>query len=97
MEPYAPEIEAAMNHFYTRSLSERAIRSARFSALKRALRAYQPALRQPASLDEKDRRRYAGIEALKLGQGGRNYIARVLHCSRHTVTKDAKEVSGGLG
>ncbi len=31
-----------------RSLSERAVRSARFSALKRALRAYQPALRQPA-------------------------------------------------
>lgn len=66
MEPYAPEIEAAMKHFYS-------------------------------SLDEKGRRRYAGIEALKLGLGGRNYIARVLRCSRRTVTKGAKEVSGLSG
>jgi Rhodopirellula transposase DDE domain len=49
------------------------------------------------SLDEKDRRRYAGIEALKLGLGGRNYIARILHCSRGTVAKGAKEVSGLSG
>ena len=49
------------------------------------------------SLNEKDRRRYAGIEALKLGMGGRNYIARVLECSRRTVTKGAKEVSGLSG
>ena len=46
------------------------------------------------SLSEKDRRRYAGIEALKLGQGGRNYIAQVLGCSRRTVTKGAQEISG---
>ncbi len=46
------------------------------------------------SLNEKDRRRYAGIEALKLGLGGRNYIARILNCSRRTVTRGAKEVSG---
>ena len=46
------------------------------------------------SLSEKDRRRYAGIEALKLGQRGRNYIAQVLGCSRRTVTKGAKEISG---
>ena len=45
------------------------------------------------SLSEKDRRRYAGLEALKLEQGGRNYMARVLGCSRRTVTKGAKEVS----
>jgi len=49
------------------------------------------------SLNERDRRRYAGIEALKLGLGGRNYIARVLGCSRRTVTKGAKEVSGLSG
>ena len=59
---------------------------------------YAPQLEQAMkqfydSLSEKDRRRYAGIEALKLGQGGRNYIARVLGCSRRTVTKGAKEVS----
>lgn len=46
------------------------------------------------SLNEKDRRRYAGIEALKFGHGGRSYIARVLGCSRRTVSKGAKEVSG---
>ena len=46
------------------------------------------------SLNEKDRRRYAGIEALKFGHGGRVYIARILGCSRRTVSKGAKEVSG---
>ena len=46
------------------------------------------------SLNEKDRRRYAGVEALKLGPGGRNYIARVLGSSRRTVSKGAREVSG---
>ena len=46
------------------------------------------------SLSEKDRRRYAGIEALKYGHGGRNYIARVLGCSRRTVSKGAKDISG---
>ena len=45
------------------------------------------------SLSEKDKRRYAGIEALKLGYGGQKYIARVLGCSRGTVKKGACEVS----
>jgi hypothetical protein len=49
------------------------------------------------SLSEKDRRRYAGIEALKYGHGGRNYIAHVLGCSRRTVSKGAKDVSGLSG
>jgi hypothetical protein len=49
------------------------------------------------SLDEKGRRRYAGIEAMKLGLGGRNYIARILKCSRRTVARGAKEVSGLSG
>jgi hypothetical protein len=66
MEPYAPDLEVAMQHFYN-------------------------------SLDEKDRRRYVGLEALKLGLGGRNYMARILKCSRRTVTKGAKEVSGLSG
>lgn len=30
------------------------------------------------SLNEKDRRRYAAIEAMKLGHGGQNYISSVL-------------------
>jgi hypothetical protein len=46
------------------------------------------------SLNEKDRRRFAGWEALRVGPGGRSYIARVLGCSRNTVSKGAREVSG---
>ncbi len=45
------------------------------------------------SLNERDRRRYAGLEALKYGHGGRIYIAQVLGCSRNTVSKGAREVS----
>ncbi len=46
------------------------------------------------SLNEKDRRRFAGYEALQFGHGGRSYIAGVLGCSRNTVSKGALEVSG---
>jgi len=45
------------------------------------------------SLNEKDRRRYAGVEALKIEYGGRSYIADVLRCSRRTVSKGACEIS----
>lgn len=45
-------------------------------------------------LNEKDRRLYAGIEALKFGHGGKAYISQVLGCSRNTVMKGAKEVTG---
>jgi len=45
------------------------------------------------NLNERDRRRYSGVEALKLGHGGKNYIAKVLGCSRKTVGKGAVEVS----
>lgn len=45
------------------------------------------------TLSEKDRRRYAGIEALKYGPGGRSYIAKVFGCSRRTVSRGAQEVS----
>jgi transposase len=50
-----------------------------------------------AGLNEKDRRLYAGVEALKFGRGGRAYIAKVLGCSRNTVSKGAREVSGLSG
>lgn len=46
------------------------------------------------SLNERDRRRFAGWEALRIGSGGRSYIAQVLGCSRNTVSKGACEVSG---
>ncbi len=46
------------------------------------------------SLNEKDRRRYAGLEALRYGHGGRSYLAKVLGCSRNTVSRGAREISG---
>lgn len=37
------------------------------------------------SLSEKDRRRYAAVEAAKLGHGGTEYIARLLGCDAKTI------------
>ena len=44
------------------------------------------------TLSEKDQRRYAAIEALKLGHGGQRYMARLLGCSRNTVAEGIKEL-----
>jgi hypothetical protein len=44
------------------------------------------------TLSEKDKRRYAGVEAIKLGRGGLAYIIRILGCSRKTVVKGIKEL-----
>ena len=43
-------------------------------------------------LSEKDRRQYAGIEALKVGHGGVSYIARLFCCSRNTVLRGIEEL-----
>lgn len=48
------------------------------------------------SLSEKDRRRYAAIEAVKLGYGGDTYICRVLHCDDRTITRGEKELQTDL-
>jgi len=48
------------------------------------------------SLSEKDRRRYAAIEAKKLGYGGISYICRVLHCNDRTITKGMSELEKPL-
>lgn len=45
------------------------------------------------SLCEKDRRRYAAIEAIKLGHGGTSYIHRVLGCNRGTIQLGIAELS----
>jgi hypothetical protein len=37
------------------------------------------------SLSEKDRRRYAAIEALKLGWGGITYISQIFGCDYYTI------------
>jgi hypothetical protein len=44
------------------------------------------------SLSEKDRRRYAAIEACKLGRGGLSYMARILSCDRHTIAQGMQEL-----
>lgn len=43
-------------------------------------------------LSEKDRRAYAGVEAIKLPRGGRTYIANLFGCSRNTVLKGIFEL-----
>ena len=44
------------------------------------------------SLNERDRRRYAAIEALKLGHGGIDYTAIVFGCDSKTIAKGIKEL-----
>lgn len=39
------------------------------------------------SLREKDRRRYAAVEAAKLGHGGTDYIAGLLGCDPKTIRR----------
>jgi hypothetical protein len=43
-------------------------------------------------LSEKDRRRYAAVEAAKLGHGGVEYIARVLSCDPKTIRQGLREL-----
>ena len=45
------------------------------------------------SLRENDRRRYAAIEATKLGHGGVEYIARVLGCDPKTIRQGQAELN----
>jgi hypothetical protein len=44
------------------------------------------------SLSEKDSRRYAAIEAKKLGYGGISYIQRVLGCRPETIKRGMEEM-----
>lgn len=46
-----------------------------------------------ATLSEKDQRRYAAIEALKLGHGGQSYIAQLLGCSEKTVSRGSADLN----
>ena len=43
-------------------------------------------------LSEKDRRRYAAVEALKLGQGGVEYLARLLQCDPKTIRQGLQDL-----
>ena len=44
------------------------------------------------SLSEKDKRRYAAIEAKKLGYGGIKYISGLFGCHRNTITSGKSEL-----
>jgi hypothetical protein len=57
-----------------------------------AIEAYEPEVEQHMktlfkSLNERDRRRYAAIEARKLGHGGQSYIRRLLGCDYKTLRR----------
>jgi hypothetical protein len=45
-----------------------------------------------ATLSEKDQRRYAAVEARRLGHGGIEYVAEVLGCSRRTIDRGLSEL-----
>jgi transposase len=45
------------------------------------------------TLSEKDRRRYAAVEAGKLGHGGISYVAEMLGCARSTIATGLQELA----
>ena len=45
------------------------------------------------TLSEKERRRFAALEARQLGHGGIQYVAEILGCSRRTIERGLKELS----
>ena len=44
------------------------------------------------SLREKDRRRYAAVEAAKLGHGGIEYLAALLECDPKTIRQGRRDL-----
>jgi len=45
------------------------------------------------SLSEKDRRRYAAVEAVKLGHGGIRYVAALFGCDPDTVKQGIDDLA----
>lgn len=45
------------------------------------------------SLSEKDRRRYAAVEADKLGHGGSRYVAKLFGCDEETIRHGSEDVA----
>lgn len=43
-------------------------------------------------LSEKDRRRYAAVEALKLGHGGVEYLAHLFQCDAKTIRQGMQDL-----
>ncbi len=48
------------------------------------------------SLNEKDRRHYAAIEAMKLSHGGIGYISQVLNCDQKTISRGIAELESEI-
>jgi len=72
----------------------------RISITEGLMNAYAPGIERMMkrlfdSLRENDRRRYAAIEATKLGHGGVEYIARVLGCDPKTIRQGQTELEEG--
>jgi hypothetical protein len=63
------------------------------SIVKYSSRVEQRMKRFYDSLSEKDRRRFAAIEAEKLGHGGVQYVAEVLGCSADTIRRGEDDLS----
>jgi hypothetical protein len=45
------------------------------------------------SLSEKDRRRYAAVEAAKFGHGGKSYVASLFGCDPDTVAVGERDLA----
>lgn len=45
------------------------------------------------SLNERDRRRYAAVEAVRLGHGGQEYISQLLGCDPKTIRRGLAELA----
>jgi hypothetical protein len=48
------------------------------------------------SLPERHRRRYAAVEAVKLGHGALGYLARVLGCDEKAIRRGKRELAEPL-
>jgi hypothetical protein len=44
------------------------------------------------TLSEKDQRRYAAVEAKRLGHGGIEYVAKILGCATKTISRGIQEL-----
>ena len=100
-----------MRHFLSKECGLYKIRNILFPQLVKArgssillgmkIPAYSPEIETQMlnfydSLSEKDRRRYAAIEASKLGYGGASYIRQVLRCDDRTITRGRQELKTEL-
>ena len=72
--------------------SECSIKEGRMDAYKPEIERVMKRLFE--SLGEKDRRRYAAVEATKLGHGGIEYVAGLLGCDPKTIRQGQSELEG---